>query len=86
VSKEKHIPVWESVPAGILVKVGSIEHPMEEQHYIEWIELKTTGGLTERRTLKPGSKPEALFDAEAAQVAELAAYCNIHGLWNNKVK
>lgn len=82
VGKEKHVPVIEKMDKGIKVKVGSIPHPMEEKHYIEWVEIITDSGLS-RRFFKPGDKPEVEFetDTEKAKVRE---YCNIHGLWIKK--
>lgn len=82
VGKEKHVPVVEKTDRGIKVKVGSIPHPMEEKHYIEWIEVKTDTGVF-RKFLKPLDKPETEFDikVEKFQVRE---YCNIHGLWTSK--
>lgn len=77
-SKEKHVPVWSNT-VGISVKVGSIPHPMEENHYIELIEVIADGRVY-RKYLKPGDKPEAAFDIKASN-AEVRAYCNIHGLW-----
>jgi superoxide reductase len=79
VGQEKHLPVIERTPEGILVKVGSVAHPMEEKHYIEWIELLADGKLY-RKHLKPGEKPEALFSVQAEKV-EAREFCNIHGLW-----
>ena len=76
---EKHVPVIEKTEKGILVKVGSISHPMEETHYIEWIEVIVDGKYG-RRFLKPGDKPEALFEISAKEVV-VREYCNIHGLW-----
>ena len=76
---EKHVPVIEKTEKGILVKVGSISHPMEETHYIEWIEIIADGKYC-RKFLKPGDKPEALFDISAKEVV-VREYCNIHGLW-----
>lgn len=78
-SKEKHIPVIEKLENEILIKVGSIEHPMEEKHYIEWIELQTPNEIY-RKYLKPGEKPEAVFKTNQNIVC-VRAYCNIHGLW-----
>jgi superoxide reductase len=78
-SREKHVPVIEKQAGGYLVKVGSVAHPMEEKHYIEWIEL-TADGVVHRKMLKPGEKPEAFFAATAASVSA-RAYCNLHGLW-----
>jgi superoxide reductase len=80
-SKEKHVPVIEKVEDGILVKVGSVEHPMEEKHYIEWIELHSENRVY-RKYLTPGEKPEALFKVEG-EVDYVRAYCNLHGLWKN---
>jgi len=81
-SQEKHIPVLEKTAAGTLVKVGSAAHPMEDKHYIEWIAVRTADGKLGRKFLKPGGKPEAVFDIQADKIAELYAYCNIHGLWS----
>jgi superoxide reductase len=76
---EKHIPVVEKIEGGVIVKVGAVEHPMTEAHYIEWIEVLTENKVY-RKNLKPGEKPEAIFklDEEIIAVREL---CNIHGLW-----
>lgn len=78
-SREKHIPVVEKIEGGFRVKVGSIPHPMEEKHYIEWIEV-IADGKTYRQFLKPGDTPEATFMINASQVTALE-YCNLHGLW-----
>jgi len=78
-AKEKHVPVIEKTDKGYLVKVGSVAHPMEEKHYIEWIEL-IADGKAYRQFLAPGQAPEALFCIEAASVAA-REYCNLHGLW-----
>jgi superoxide reductase len=80
--KEKHVPVVEKAGAGIVVKVGSIPHPMEEKHYIEWVEVRT-GENVYVRGFKPGEKAEAEFCA-ADTNARVRAYCNVHGLWTNK--
>ena len=79
---EKHVPVIEKTETGYLVKVGSIPHPMEKKHYIEWIEL-VTDGKSCRKFLKPDEKPEALFEVKAEKVWA-REYCNIHGLWKSK--
>jgi len=76
---EKHVPVIEKVEGGFLVKVGSVAHPMEEKHYIEWVEL-LADGKAYRQFLSPGQTPEALFKVEASEVSA-REYCNIHGLW-----
>jgi len=79
--KEKHVPVIEKVKGGYKVKVGSVPHPMEEKHYIEWIEL-IADGKAYRAFLKPGVAPETFFCVEAAQVSA-REHCNIHGLWKS---
>jgi superoxide reductase len=78
-AKEKHVPVIEKIPGGVRVKVGSVAHPMEEKHYIQWIEI-TADGRTCRKFLNPGEAPEAEFMVEAANITA-REYCNIHGLW-----
>ena len=78
-AKEKHVPVVEAAEGGVKVKVGSTAHPMEEKHYIEWIEVIADGRVC-RQFLKPGDAPEALFPVEAAGVVA-REYCNLHGLW-----
>ena len=78
---EKHIPVIQKIDGGYKVVVGSVVHPMEEKHFIEWIELIADGGLVYRKVLKPGESPEAIFKLEAASV-KARAYCNLHGLWS----
>ncbi|NLW48631.1 MAG: desulfoferrodoxin [Firmicutes bacterium] len=78
-SKEKHVPVIEKIEGGYSVKIGSAPHPMEEKHYIEWIELIADGKVY-REYLKPGATPEASFKIEASQVTA-REYCNLHGLW-----
>ena len=79
--KEKHLPVIEKTEKGFLVKVGSIQHPMEEKHYIEWIEVIANGKVY-RQFLKPGDIPEATFDTEAENIT-VREYCNVHGLWKS---
>lgn len=83
-SMEKHVPVIEKTEKGIKVKVGSIPHPMEESHYIEFIEVVTDDGKIGRKFLKPGDAPEAYFNTES-KVVLLREYCNLHGLWVNKI-
>ena len=77
--KEKHVPVIEKIDGGYKVKVGSVPHPMEEKHYIEWIEL-LADGRAYRQFLEPGMAPEAIFNVEADSVSA-REYCNVHGLW-----
>ena len=81
VGKEKHVPVVERTPTGVLVRVGSVPHPMEEKHYIEWVEI-IGDGMVQRKCLKPGMKPEAAFETKA-QNPRARAYCNVHGLWRS---
>ena len=78
-SKEKHVPVIEKVEGGYKVTVGSVAHPMEEKHYIEWIEL-VADGKAYRQFLKPGETPEAFFCVTAVSVTA-REYCNLHGHW-----
>lgn len=79
--KEKHVPVIEGTETGIKVKVGSVPHPMEEKHYIEWIEVSADGEVY-RKFLNPEDKPEAEFGIKAERV-EAREYCNVHGLWKS---
>jgi superoxide reductase len=79
-AREKHVPVKEKVAGGLKVKVGSAAHPMEEKHYIEWIEI-VAGETAYRRFLKPGEAPEAVFPVEGEFTAR--EYCNLHGLWKS---
>lgn len=80
---EKHVPVIEKNEQGYLVKVSSVEHPMEETHYIEWIELMVDDVITERHYLAPGLKPESQFIMQTHPDEKVwaRAYCNLHGLW-----
>lgn len=78
-AKEKHVPVIEKTANGFKVKVGSVAHPMEAKHWIEWIELIADGKVY-RQNLAPGQVPEAEFCISAAKVTA-REYCNIHGLW-----
>lgn len=78
-AKEKHVPVIEKTANGFKVTVGSVAHPMEESHYIEWIAL-CADGITYRKFLKPGDAPVAEFCVDAAEVTA-HELCNLHGLW-----
>jgi len=78
-AKEKHVPVIEIGADSITVKVGSVAHPMEAAHYIEWVELIADGKVY-RQFLKPGEAPQATFPVVAKQVTA-REYCNLHGLW-----
>lgn len=77
--KEKHVPVVEKTEEGIKVKVGSVPHPMEEKHHIEWIEI-IANGKAYRHFLEAGESPEAVFDLNMDNM-KVREYCNIHGLW-----
>jgi len=76
---EKHVPVIEKIDGGYKVTVGSTLHPMEEKHYIEWIEL-LADSKAYRQFLSPGQTPKAVFNGDAVSVTA-REYCNIHGLW-----
>lgn len=81
---EKHVPVIEMPePDKILVKIGSVEHPMTEEHYIEWIEL-IADGKSYKKFLKSGDKPEAEFCISKTQDLIAKEYCNLHGLWKSE--
>jgi superoxide reductase len=79
---EKHVPVIEKSDKGYRIKVGSVQHPMEDKHYIMWIEL-VADGKSYRQFLKPGMKPEAEFCVDASSVSA-REYCNLHGLWKSR--
>ena len=81
VGREKHVPVIERTENLVRVKVGSIPHPMEENHYIEWIEI-IANGKAYRKFLNLGEKPEAEFEIKAGKV-EAREYCSVHGLWRS---
>lgn len=78
-AQEKHVPVIEKLPNGVKVTVGSTLHPMEPAHYIEWIEILADSRIY-RKYLKPGDKPEAVFEITAENITA-REYCNLHGLW-----
>jgi superoxide reductase len=78
---EKHVPVIERKNGGLFVKVGSVPHPMEDKHFIEWIEIIVDGKAC-RRFLKPGEPAEAFFPGDGKDV-RAREYCNIHGLWRS---
>jgi superoxide reductase len=75
--QEKHVPVR----VGRVVKVGEVAHPMEENHFIEWIEKVSISGKYARKHLKPGEAPEVPFGNRGGEI--LRCYCNVHGLWEN---
>jgi superoxide reductase len=81
-AQEKHVPVIERDGTNVTVKVGSVPHPMQEEHYIQWI-IVMQGGVTERAILNPGDAPEAVFTvADAGAPVKAYEYCNLHGLWS----
>lgn len=79
-SLEKHVPVVEETEGGVVVKVGSVPHPMEEKHYIMFIEVLTESQVL-RAELKPGQEPSAMFKVDKKDIIEVREYCNLHGLW-----
>ncbi len=81
-AQEKHVPVIENSGGTYTVKIGSKPHPMEDEHYIEFIELMTAARVY-RAQLDPGKKPEASFDVEG-EVIGAREYCNVHGLWKTE--
>lgn len=78
---EKHVPVIEKTETGVKVKVGSVPHPMEDNHHIEWVEI-LAGGRAYRKFLKPGGRPEAEFEVRSGNMT-VREYCNVHGLWKS---
>ncbi len=76
---EKHVPVKSDAEHGVKITVGSVAHPMESEHFIEWIEA-ISGGRAYREFLEPGAAPEAVFCLEG-DIETVRAYCNVHGLW-----
>ncbi|MCP1714891.1 superoxide reductase [Methanocalculus alkaliphilus] len=81
-TNEKHVPIIERSGKGYLVTVGSTPHPMEENHYVEWIELQTKEGI-HRAYLTPGMAPAAYFETDEEPV-KAREYCNIHLLWADR--
>ena len=80
-AQEKHVPVIKKTENSIIVTVGSTEHPMEEDHYIEWVEINVDSKIC-KKYLKPGDKPEAEFFLTGEKV-QAREYCNLHGLWKS---
>lgn len=80
-SVEKHVPVYKVEGNKVIVNVGSVTHPMIEEHYIEWVSLETNKGI-QRKYLNPNQEPQACFAIlDDEEVKEVYAYCNLHGLW-----
>lgn len=82
-AREKHVPVVDHSEAGIRVKVGSVPHPMEAKHFIEWVEL-IVDGRAYRQFLSPGQPPEAFFEKVTGSNITIREYCNLHGLWKGQ--
>ena len=80
--EEKHVPVMEEIDGGIRVQVGSIAHPMESEHYIEWIEI-VTDSIAHRKFLAPGQEPVAIFRVTTDGNVTAREYCSVHGLWRS---
>jgi len=82
---EKHVPVIEVEGNKVTVKIGSVTHPMVDEHWIEWIYLETKEGV-QRKCLKPGDEPKAVFVLnDGDEVVSAYEHCNIHGLWKKEV-
>ncbi len=82
---EKHLPVVQKKNGGIIVTIGSIPHPMEEKHHIEWIEVITKDDRTYKKFLQAGDAPKALLEIAYEHVDSVREHCNIHGLWATKM-
>ena len=82
-ANEKHVPIIEKTENGIIVKVGEVDHPMADEHYIEWIEV-INGDYSQKKFLKPGNKPQAEFFVPFNENLVARSYCNLHGLWKSK--
>ena len=83
-AKEKHVPVVKVDGNKVTVEIGSVAHPMEEAHYIQWVYLQTENG-GQRKALKPGDAPKAVFELVDDKAVAALAYCNLHGLWEADV-
>lgn len=79
---EKHVPIIEKTDKGVKIKVGSVSHPMVDEHFIEWISIEFDDKI-DIKFLKPGERPEAEFNVNPEKVTA-RAYCNIHGLWKSR--
>jgi len=80
-SLEKHVPVYEVADGKVVVTVGAVDHPMQPEHYIEWVSLQTKQG-NQRKALQPGDAPKVCFSiCEGDEVEAVYAYCNLHSLW-----
>jgi len=77
---EKHVPVIEKTADGVIIKVGEVPHPMEDKHFIEWVQVILPDGKSMRQFLEPGASPEAEFKGVSGDITA-REYCNLHGLW-----
>ena len=84
-SKEKHVPEVKVSDGIVEVNVGSVDHPMEAVHWIEWVQLVTDRG-SQRKFLKPGEEPHVRFLLDKEKPLAVYAYCNLHGLWKTDLK
>lgn len=82
-SKEKHVPKVSKIDGGVEIKVGEVEHPMQDNHYIEWVEVVTSNKVY-RKYFKPQEKPEAMFKLNEEPLFA-RAYCSTHGLWKIEI-
>ena len=83
-STEKHVPVVEVTANKVEVVIGEVQHPMAEEHYIEWIALETEQGM-QLKKLNPGEEPTAIFRLNGEKATAAYAYCNLHGLWKTEI-
>lgn len=81
---EKHVPAVGREDGKVVVKIGSVTHPMEEKHYIEWVEL-IAGNKVYRQSLAPGDEPKVVFDCVEDEGIVVREYCNLHGLWKTEI-
>lgn len=84
-AKEKHVPVVTVDGNKITVEIGSVAHPMVDEHYIQWVYIQTENG-GQRKCLSPGEEPKAVFVLEDDKAIAAFAYCNLHGLWKTDIK
>lgn len=80
-AREKHLPVVEEQSDSVKIKVGDVAHPMEDKHYIEWIQVITKDGMNYKKFLNPCDAPEAEFQVAKDNIKYVREYCNLHGLW-----
>lgn len=81
--QEKHVPVLESGEGKVTVKIGEVPHPMEENHYIELVEILRDGKVIASKWLYPGNEPEVTICLDNPQGVTARIYCNVHGAWKN---